>query len=224
MSRFLLDSSFVIDLLNEIAANQRGPARAWAARNPGAELLDFADDFRGGAGRRIGCNCGARSVSRVSLANHRTPTRGAGGASPKSGCSANGRERCLAGRRCRVHGRGDCRPRPASVQPPRRRLRGSSAPVSPELFPRGQNCHFARYGFGYAGVLEQRRSRVSQRMESDFAAHALGVATFALRLPLGRTGQRETGGHEEVMELLAQRGHIAVGGRDLESTWEQRRA
>lgn len=38
MSRFLLDSSFVIDLLNEIAANQRGPARAWAARNPRAEL------------------------------------------------------------------------------------------------------------------------------------------------------------------------------------------
>lgn len=38
MNRFLLDSSFVIDLLNEIAANQRGPARAWAARNPGAEL------------------------------------------------------------------------------------------------------------------------------------------------------------------------------------------
>jgi predicted nucleic acid-binding protein len=38
MSRFLLDSSFVIDLLNEVAANQRGPARAWAARNPGAEL------------------------------------------------------------------------------------------------------------------------------------------------------------------------------------------
>lgn len=38
MSRFLLDSSFVIDLLNEIASSQRGPARAWAARNPGAEL------------------------------------------------------------------------------------------------------------------------------------------------------------------------------------------
>jgi predicted nucleic acid-binding protein len=38
VSRFLLDSSFVIDLLNEIAANQRGPARAWATRNPGAEL------------------------------------------------------------------------------------------------------------------------------------------------------------------------------------------
>lgn len=38
MNRVLLDSSFVIDLLNEIAANQRGPARAWAARNPGAEL------------------------------------------------------------------------------------------------------------------------------------------------------------------------------------------
>lgn len=38
MSRFLLDSSFVIDLLNEIAANQQGPARVWVARNPGAEL------------------------------------------------------------------------------------------------------------------------------------------------------------------------------------------
>lgn len=38
MSRFLLDSSFVIDLLNEIAANQRGPARAWVSRNHGAEL------------------------------------------------------------------------------------------------------------------------------------------------------------------------------------------
>lgn len=38
MSRFLLDSSFVIDLLNEIAANERGPARAWAARNSGADL------------------------------------------------------------------------------------------------------------------------------------------------------------------------------------------
>jgi len=38
VSRFLLDSSFVIDLLNEIAANQPGPARAWAGRNPGAEL------------------------------------------------------------------------------------------------------------------------------------------------------------------------------------------
>ena len=38
MGRFLLDSSFVIDLLNEMAANQRGSARAWAARNPGAEL------------------------------------------------------------------------------------------------------------------------------------------------------------------------------------------
>ena len=38
MKRCLLDSSFVIDLLNEVAANQSGPARAWAARNRGAEL------------------------------------------------------------------------------------------------------------------------------------------------------------------------------------------
>jgi predicted nucleic acid-binding protein len=38
MKRCLLDSSFVIDLLNEVAANQRGPARTWAARNTGADL------------------------------------------------------------------------------------------------------------------------------------------------------------------------------------------
>ncbi len=38
MSRFLLDSSFVIDLFNEIAANKQGPARAWVARHPRAEL------------------------------------------------------------------------------------------------------------------------------------------------------------------------------------------
>lgn len=38
MKRCLLDSSFVIDLLNEVAANQYGPARNWAARNRGAEL------------------------------------------------------------------------------------------------------------------------------------------------------------------------------------------
>jgi predicted nucleic acid-binding protein len=38
MKRCLLDSSFLIDLLNEVAANQAGPARAWAARNRGAEL------------------------------------------------------------------------------------------------------------------------------------------------------------------------------------------
>lgn len=54
MKRCLLDSSFVIDLLNEVAANQRGPARAWVARNAGtdlwispvtyAEVLEGADD------------------------------------------------------------------------------------------------------------------------------------------------------------------------------------
>jgi len=38
MKRCLLDSSFVIDLLNEVAANQRGPARAWLARNASADL------------------------------------------------------------------------------------------------------------------------------------------------------------------------------------------
>ena len=38
MKRCLLDSSFLIDLLNETAANRRGPARAWVARNPRADL------------------------------------------------------------------------------------------------------------------------------------------------------------------------------------------
>lgn len=38
MSRYLLDSSFVIDLFNEIASNQIGPARTWAARHPRSEL------------------------------------------------------------------------------------------------------------------------------------------------------------------------------------------
>ncbi len=34
----LLDSSFLIDLLNEISAGKRGPACAWLARNPRARL------------------------------------------------------------------------------------------------------------------------------------------------------------------------------------------
>jgi predicted nucleic acid-binding protein len=38
VSRFLLDSSFVIDLFNEVADGQVGPARRWVARNPRAEL------------------------------------------------------------------------------------------------------------------------------------------------------------------------------------------
>ena len=38
MKRCLLDSSFVIDFLNEVAANLQGPARDWSARNPRADL------------------------------------------------------------------------------------------------------------------------------------------------------------------------------------------
>jgi predicted nucleic acid-binding protein len=34
----LLDSSFLIDLLNEIAAGDAGPAHRWLRRNPSAEL------------------------------------------------------------------------------------------------------------------------------------------------------------------------------------------
>lgn len=38
MKRCLLDSSFVIDLLNEVVANERGPARSWMERNTNADL------------------------------------------------------------------------------------------------------------------------------------------------------------------------------------------
>jgi predicted nucleic acid-binding protein len=38
MKRCLLDASFVIDYLNEVAANVRGPARNWSARHPRADL------------------------------------------------------------------------------------------------------------------------------------------------------------------------------------------
>jgi predicted nucleic acid-binding protein len=38
MKRCLLDSSFIIDLFTEVAANRRGPAHAWIARNSGADL------------------------------------------------------------------------------------------------------------------------------------------------------------------------------------------
>jgi predicted nucleic acid-binding protein len=38
MKRCLLDTSFVIDLLNETAADENGPARSWMAKNPRADL------------------------------------------------------------------------------------------------------------------------------------------------------------------------------------------
>jgi predicted nucleic acid-binding protein len=38
MKRYLLDSSFLIDLLNETAADEDGPARSWMKRNPAADL------------------------------------------------------------------------------------------------------------------------------------------------------------------------------------------
>jgi predicted nucleic acid-binding protein len=38
MRRFLLDSSFVIDLLNEIADGESGPALRWLKKNPRARL------------------------------------------------------------------------------------------------------------------------------------------------------------------------------------------
>jgi len=38
MKKYLLDSSFVIDLLNEIADDEPGPALGWLKRNPRAQL------------------------------------------------------------------------------------------------------------------------------------------------------------------------------------------
>jgi predicted nucleic acid-binding protein len=38
MKRCLLDSSFVIDLLNETAADANGPARSWMGRNSRVDL------------------------------------------------------------------------------------------------------------------------------------------------------------------------------------------
>lgn len=38
MKRCLLDSSFLIDYLNEVADAAPGPAHAWFRKNPGAEL------------------------------------------------------------------------------------------------------------------------------------------------------------------------------------------
>lgn len=55
MKACLLDSSFLIDLLNEIADGREGPAFAWLKRNPRArlwispvtvaEVLEGAEDF-----------------------------------------------------------------------------------------------------------------------------------------------------------------------------------
>ena len=38
MKKCLLDSSFVVDLLNEIADGEAGPASSWLKRNPAARL------------------------------------------------------------------------------------------------------------------------------------------------------------------------------------------
>ena len=56
VKRCLLDSSFVIDWVNEFAAKERGPAMAWFARNPKcdlwispvtyAEVMEGADDVQ----------------------------------------------------------------------------------------------------------------------------------------------------------------------------------
>ena len=88
MKRCLLDSSFVIDLFNEVAANQRGPAREWVARNVGADLwispityaevLEGADDvetvreaFRAFRWQTIGRQHGERAALRQRRADQR---------------------------------------------------------------------------------------------------------------------------------------------------------
>ena len=55
MKACLLDSSYLIDLLNEVADGREGPAIAWLKRNPRArlwispatvaEVLEGAEDF-----------------------------------------------------------------------------------------------------------------------------------------------------------------------------------
>ena len=53
MRRCLLDSSFVIDWVNELAAKERGPALAWFTRNPRCELwvspVTYAEVLEGAA-------------------------------------------------------------------------------------------------------------------------------------------------------------------------------
>jgi predicted nucleic acid-binding protein len=88
MKRCLLDSSFVIDLLNEVAAKLVGPARAWTARNARADLwvspityaevLEGADDaeavreaFRAFRWQTIGRQHGERVALRQGRAEQR---------------------------------------------------------------------------------------------------------------------------------------------------------
>lgn len=88
MKRCLLDSSFVIDLFNEVAAKQHGPARAWVARNASAnlwvspvtyaEVLEGADDveavreaFRAFRWQIIGRQHGERAAMRQRRADQR---------------------------------------------------------------------------------------------------------------------------------------------------------
>ena len=53
MRRCLLDSSFVIDWVNEMAGGERGPALAWFTKNPRCELwgspVTYAEVLEGAA-------------------------------------------------------------------------------------------------------------------------------------------------------------------------------
>jgi predicted nucleic acid-binding protein len=56
VKKFLLDSSFVIDLLNEIAEDSKGPAFEWLERNENAQLwispVTMAEVLEGAADTR----------------------------------------------------------------------------------------------------------------------------------------------------------------------------
>jgi predicted nucleic acid-binding protein len=88
MKRCLLDSSLVIDYLNEIASRQAGPAHEWFRRNTGADLwvspvtyaevLEGADDaeavrqaFRAFRWQPIGHQHAGRTALRQSRADQR---------------------------------------------------------------------------------------------------------------------------------------------------------
>ncbi len=88
MSRYLLDSSFVIDLFNEIADDREGPAHRWLRTHPRAELwispityaevLEGAGDFeavRAALARFRWQGIGRAHAERVALGQARSTRR-----------------------------------------------------------------------------------------------------------------------------------------------------
>jgi predicted nucleic acid-binding protein len=88
MSRYLLDSSFVIDLFNEVSEGHQGPAHRWLRARPRAELwispvtyaevLEGAEDIeavRGALARFRWQGIGRAHAERVALGQARSAKR-----------------------------------------------------------------------------------------------------------------------------------------------------